>query len=173
MKLTSKTICLRLIEEEDAAFVVQLRTDGKYNKYLSTVGDDVEAQRQWIKRYKEDEKAGDQFYFIIEQQNGTRCGTVRIYDLRPTSFSWGSWILNEDKTKYAAIESALLVYEFGFGHLGFGQAHFEVMKGNDKVVSFHKKMGAVEVGEDEVHTYFEISKAAVEQARQRLARIVG
>ncbi|MFK0095467.1 GNAT family N-acetyltransferase [Pseudomonas sp. NPDC090592] len=173
MKLTSKTICLRLIEEQDAAFVVQLRTDGKYNKYLSAVGDDVEAQRQWIRRYKDDEKAGDQYYFIIEKLDGTPCGTVRVYDLRPTSFSWGSWILNEDKTQYAAIESALLVYEFGFGQLGFGQAHFEVMKGNDKVVSFHKKMGAVEVGEDDAHTYFEISRGAVEQAKERLARIIG
>ncbi|WP_241653203.1 GNAT family N-acetyltransferase [Pseudomonas alkylphenolica] len=172
IKLASKTIGIRLITEDDAAFVVGLRTDEKYNKYLSSVGDDIEAQRRWIRTYKEDEKAGKQFYFIIEKLDGTPCGTVRIYDLREDSFSWGSWILNEDKTKYSAIESAFLVYEFGFKHLNFKKSHFEVMKGNDKVVSFHEKMGAIEVGEDPTYKYFEILQESVEASKARLSKLL-
>ena len=87
-------------------------------------------------------------------------GTVRLYDFKenPKSFCWGSWILNENKTKYAAVESALLVYEAGFAYLGFEQSHFEVMKGNDKVHSFHVKMGAERNAEDEINEYYVFPK---------------
>jgi len=99
MILTSKTVKMRLVEESDAEFIVGLRVDEKYNKHLSAVTGDVEAQVNWIRRYKADEADKLQFYFIIERLDGTRCGTVRIYDIVGDSFCWGSWILNEEKTK--------------------------------------------------------------------------
>ena len=85
--------------------------------------------------------------------------------LESTHLSWGSWILNQDKTRYSAIESALMVYKYGFDYLGFMKSHFEVMKGNDKVVAFHEKMGARRVGEDEVNFYFEINKPQIDIVR--------
>ena len=168
MNLESKTIRLRFVEENDAEFILKLRLDEKYNKYLSSVSSDVNAQKNWIRAYKEDEKEGRQFYFIIEKLDGTQCGTLRVYDIRTDSFSWGSWILNEDKTKYAAIESAFLVYKFGFEYLGYNKSHFEVVKGNDSVISFHKKMGAVVNGEDDEHFYFEILNKSVEASKEKL-----
>ncbi len=174
MKLTSKTIAIRPVVEEDANFITGLRVDERYNTFLSAVSGDVEAQRQWIRRYKEDEQAGLQYYFIIERLDGTPCGTVRIYDIRQDSFCWGSWILNEDKTRYAALESAFLVYEFGFSHLGLCKSHFDVRKGNEKVISFHQKMGAVKTGETELDDLFEITQASVEETKARLmAKIKG
>ncbi|MDR6956350.1 RimJ/RimL family protein N-acetyltransferase [Pseudomonas brassicacearum] len=171
MNLQHSTIALRLVEVKDAQFILNLRLDNKYNKFLSGVSPDLESQRTWIKKYKVDEAEKKQFYFIIQRLDGTPCGTVRIYDLRSDSFCWGSWILNEKKTRFAAIESAFLVYKFGFEHLGFKKSHFDVMKGNDKVVSFHKKMGAVQVGEDEENYFFEITNSAVEAAEQKLSAI--
>ena len=167
--LKSRTIRLRLVEVSDAEFILGLREDVRYNLFLSKVGASISAQREWIERYKEQEAKGEQFYFIIERLCGAPCGTVRIYDLRNESFSWGSWILNEDKTRYAALESAFLVYSFGFDKLGYERAHFEVMKGNENVVSFHKKMGATVIGEDLENIYFNISKDSVEKSRGRLA----
>lgn len=166
--LEARTIRLRLVDISDAAFILKLRQDERYNRFLSQVSDDIDAQVSWIENYKHEEAKGSQYYFIIERLDGTPCGTVRIYDLQESSFSWGSWILNEDKTRYAALESAFLVYKFGFDKFNYKQSHFEVMKGNDGVVSFHKKMGAIEVGQDEVNFYFNIDKAAVEAARDRL-----
>lgn len=168
MKLTSKTISIRLITEDDADFVVKLRTNEKYNKFLSPTSDNIEAQKKWIRTYKIDEQNEIQFYFIIERNDGTPCGTVRIYDLKPDSFCWGSWILNEDKTKYAALESAFLVYEFGFEKLNLSKSHFDVRKENEKVISFHKKMGAVKVGETDLDELFEINKASVDSIKERL-----
>lgn len=168
MNLESKTIRLRLVNELDAEFILKLRMDNRYNQFLSSVSADVQAQKDWINRYKNDEADGSQFYFIIEKLDGTPCGTIRVYDLKEDSFCWGSWILNEDKTRYAAIESAFLIYKFGFENLGFNKSNFEVMKGNDRVISFHQKMGAVQVGEDNDNVYFEITKEAVLDAQAKI-----
>ncbi len=168
MILGSKTIRLRLIDSSDAEFVLSLRTDVKYNQFLSAVTQDVEAQRRWIEKYKLDEVAGTQFYFIIERNDGMPCGTIRVYDLRTDSFCWGSWILNENKTRFAALESAFLIYDFGFKDLGFRKSHFEVVKGNERVIGFHKKMGAKVVGEDQENFYFEITQDSVEAVKNNL-----
>jgi RimJ/RimL family protein N-acetyltransferase len=168
MNLESKTIRLRLIEVSDAEFVLSLRLDARYNQFLSTVSSDINGQQQWIKQYKVDEVEGLQYYFIIERNDGVPCGTIRVYDLKEDSFCWGSWILNEDKTRYAALESAFLIYKFGFETLGFRKSHFDVMKGNDRVVSFHKKMGAIQVGEDKCNYYFEIDIDSVESKNKAL-----
>jgi len=161
-----------LVEEADAGFILKLRLDKRYNRFLSSVSESLEDQIRWIKKYKVDEAERNQFYFIIERNDGVPCGTVRIYDLKPQSFCWGSWILNEDKTRYAALESAFLVYEFGFSELGFEKSHFDVMKENERVISFHKKMGAYQVAEDEENVYFEISKTSVAEAKERFINII-
>ena len=163
--MEGRTIRIRLVRESDAQFILSLRSDDKYNKYLSKTNSNVSDQVEWIKKYKVDETNKKQFYFIIEKLDGTPCGTVRIYDLQNDSFCWGSWILNESKTKYAAIESAFLVYRYGFEVIGCVKSHFDVRKDNEKVVSFHKRMGAVQTGEDKLNFYFEITKEAVANAR--------
>ncbi|WP_231974996.1 GNAT family N-acetyltransferase [Pseudomonas pohangensis] len=160
---------MRLIEPSDAEFVLSLRMDARYNQFLSAVAPDVAAQREWIDRYKRAEADGSQFYFIIERNDGAPCGTIRVYDLRDDSFCWGSWILNDSKTRFSALESAFLIYEFGFNVLKFSKSHFEVMKGNERVISFHKKMGAKVTGEDEQNLYFEITQESVEVCKNELA----
>lgn len=168
MNLQSKTVRMRLVEEQDAEFILSLRLDTELNRYLSSVQPSVQDQVEWIKKYKADEQNGLQYYFIIERLDGVRCGTVRVYDILEDSFCWGSWILNKEKTRFAALESAFLVYQFGFDNLGFENSHFEVVKGNDRVVSFHKKMGAVQVNEDDTNYYFEISRRVVEAKKLSL-----
>ena len=168
IKIEGKNIRLRLVEEVDADFILTLRLDSRYKTFLSSVNPDVEAQKNWIRKYKDDEKKGIQYYFIIERLDGTPCGTVRIYDIRNDSFSWGSWILNENKTRYAALESAFLVYNFGFESLGLKKSHFEVMKGNSGVIKFHTRMGAVRTNEDEINEYFEITEEAINTAKEKL-----
>lgn len=172
MNLTYKSIQLRLVEPDDAEFILSLRVNGKYNRYLSKVDGGVEAQRAWIDKYKTDEEAGNQFYFIIQLMDGTPCGTVRIYDLKEDSFCWGSWILNERKTKYAALESAFLVYRYGFEVLGFNKSHFEVLKGNSGVIKFHQRMGATIVSEDDDNLYFEITKDSVQASEKSLGGVI-
>lgn len=152
MELKSKTIFLRLVEPSDAAFINSLRTDKKYNEYLSQVDDNVSKQEQWILKYKEREKLSQEYYYIIcRNSDCLPIGTVRIYDFLPEneSFCWGSWILNENKTRYAALECALLIYDFAFFDLGFKRCHMDIRKQNIKVIEFHKRMGVKIIGETE------------------------
>lgn len=172
MNLSSSCIRFRLVEVDDAEFILSLRLDPKYNKFISHVQSDIALQQDWIRKYKSEEEAGAQYYFIIERIDGTPCGTVRIYDFRTDSFSWGSWILNAGKPRLAAVESAFLVYKFGFEVLGFQRSHFEVVKGNKAVSKFHQKMGAVKTWEDAENLYFEITKESVQKAKEIILKRV-
>jgi len=170
--LKSKTIQFRLINVDDAEFVLSLRLNPKYNTFLSQVGNDLQSQKEWISLYKKDEELGNQFYFIIERLDGSACGTVRLYDFKDDSFCWGSWILNDNKTKYAALESAFLVYNFGFNKLKFSNCHFDVMKDNQHVIAFHEKLGAERTGEDEKNIYFKICPLTISKMKKKYLRII-
>ncbi len=170
--LESKTIRLRLVEEDDADFILSLRLDERYNKFLSGVVNDLDKQRLWIRQYKIDEAAREQYYFIIERLDGSKCGTVRLYDFKNDSFSWGSWILNENKTRYAAVETALLIYKFGFDELSFSRSHFEVLKENQNVISFHRKFGAKQVSEDADYVYFNFTNESYKEKLQEFNKFI-
>jgi RimJ/RimL family protein N-acetyltransferase len=168
--LQGRNIRLRLAEVSDAAFIFALRSDEERNRYLSAIGAEVSAQAEWLAKYKEREKAGTEYYFIIEDRAGAPCGTVRIYDYRGDSFSWGSWVIAPGGPPTAAIETALLIYEFAFGALGFQRCHFEVRKGNDRVQAFHERFGARMTHEDEHTRYFDYSRVGYEAIRGRYAK---
>lgn len=162
-KLKAKSIYLRLVQENDAKFICDIRNNKDLNLYISSSANDEYIQKEWIKAYKERENLGIEYYFIIcRNSDDLPIGTVRLYDFQdnPKSFCWGSWILNENKTQTAALESALLVYQFGFDILGFEQSHYDVRKDNEKVHSFHTKMGAMKINEDKDNIYYIFTKQA-------------
>lgn len=153
LEIRSKTIYLRLVKEADASFILSLRTNDNFNKYLSFVEDNIDNQVKWIRDYKLKEKNGCEFYFIIHRiDNNEPIGTVRVYDFiqDQNSFCWGSWILNENKTRYAALETAIAIYDLAFTEMGFDQCHMDIRKGNIKVIDFHKRFGVKIVDESEI-----------------------
>lgn len=147
---------LRLVEPHDAPYICALRTNPAYNAHLSPVAGSVEDQRRWIEAYKEREQQGTEAYYIIERlSDGVPCGTVRLYDiLRNDQFTWGSWILDHNKPSKAALESAVLVYDVGFFSLRCSKAVFDVRKENEKTLNFHRRLGAIQNGEDDLNIYF-------------------
>ncbi|PKG37961.1 GNAT family N-acetyltransferase [Psychromonas sp. Urea-02u-13] len=159
-KKEGRTIRLRLVQREDAEFIYSLRINDEYNKYLSSMLGTSKDQAMWIDSYKMRETEGLEYYFIIERlDNNIRIGTVRLYDFigNKESFCWGSWILNRDKTRSSAIESAILVYEFAFKELNFHGCHFDVRKKNTNVIKFHRKFGAELISETDLDLYFQLS----------------
>lgn len=152
MKLKSKTIYFRLAEVSDAEFILSLRTNNHFNRYLSRVDNDVDKQKEWLIDYKKREELGKEYYFIIQRNSDSiPIGTVRVYDFirEENSFCWGSWILNENKTRYAALECALLIYDFAFIELGFKRCHMDIRKQNIKVIEYHKRLGVKIIDETE------------------------
>lgn len=170
MLISGKNINIRTVNIEDAEFIFDMRQNESKTKYLSKVSGTVESQREWIKNYKKREEEKQEFYFVIESKSEEKLGLVRVYDFKEESFCWGSWLIKEDAPKTTAIETALQVYEFGFYELGFQKSHFDVRKGNDKVVAFHTRFGATIVSEDELEYFFNFEKSDYEITKEKYKR---
>ena len=170
MLINGKNINLRTVTEEDAEFIYTMRQNKDKTKYLSKVIGTVESQKEWIKNYEQREEDKKEFYFVIESKDKEKLGLVRMYDFQDESFCWGSWLIKEDAPKTTAIESALQIYEFGFYSLGFERSHFDVRKGNDKVIAFHKRFGAKIVDEDELDYFFNFEKNDYEITKENYKR---
>lgn len=152
MIIEGKNIDLRLVTVNDAEFILSLRLDPALNAYLSPVEDDIEKQRAWIRNCLQKNK--EEWYFIIQNKKGKPVGTVRIYDIQEDSFCWGSWIVKPEARYYASVESAILLYQYAFNDLGFTGSHFYVRKNNKEVISFHLKLGAEIIREDDLNVFF-------------------
>lgn len=172
MRVSGKTVDLRLVELDDAPFILQLRLDDRLNRFLSPVQADLDRQIQWLRDYKQRERQGLEYYFILEGKQQERYGTVRVYDFQGDSFSWGSWIVAPGSPSRVAMESALLVYRFAFDQLGFTRSHFEVRRENARVVAFHQRFGAQVVDEDESFYYFHLLKADFQPTQGRYERML-
>ncbi|UQB42409.1 GNAT family N-acetyltransferase [Thiomicrospira microaerophila] len=154
IKQTGKSINLRLAALSDAEFILALRTQTDKTRHLNPVENNLKNQQQWLKAYQLRQQAGLEYYFIIESQQHEPLGLVRVYDLQPESFCWGSWLIKDGAPQTTAIQSALLIYEFGFQQLGYKKAHFDVRKANQRVIAFHQRFGARIIGEDALNYYF-------------------
>ena len=152
-------VSLRLVKPEDAAYIHELRTNPTYNRHLSAVIGTVEDQRSWIESYKEREAAGMEYYFVIERKDGMRCGVVRLYDITGDQFTWGSWILDHNKLRKAALESAVLSFDVGFNILGIDTANVDVRAENTHAKAFYLRLGMTEVRRTEQEIYFVYSRA--------------
>ncbi len=80
------------------------------------------------------------------------------------------WLIKDNAPTTTAIESAILVYEFGFIRLGYKNSHFDVRKGNERVVAFHQRFGAVVIDEDELNIYFDYSVENYLKIKQKYRR---
>jgi len=157
--IQGKNINLRLAEVKDAEFILELRMQTHKTEFLSQVENNLEKQQAWLKNYKQKERTGLEYYFVIESKNGEQLGLVRVYDLLSDSFCWGSWLIKDGAPIYTAIESMLLIYNFGFHVLNKEMARIDVRNKNEKVLNIHKNFGAKVVEVDEIDTFFNLSKA--------------
>ena len=148
---------LKLVDVSDAPFILSLRTNSSVNEYVSVVDNDLDKQKEWIKKYKEREFIGSEYYFIIKNEFEF-LGTIRIYDIDNNQFSWGSWMVNSCAPIKTALESMLNIYYIAFDVLKFKVAKIEVRNKNNKVLSIHKKIGARIIKEDVIDTFLELTK---------------
>lgn len=164
-RVEGTNLALRLIRPEDADYVHALRTDPVYNRHLSEVRGTAEDQLRWIEGYKAREAELRELYYVIERKDGIHCGLVRLYDIGADSFTWGSWILDHNKTRKAALESAVLIYTVAFDLLGLLKAQFDVRRDNDNTLAFHRRFGATETHEKDQDVYFTYPRTRFEADR--------
>ncbi len=162
--IIGRNFIFRDVSVNDAVFILELRTDSRKAKYISTTSPDMIKQIDWLDAYN---TTTNQAYFIIENKEGEKIGTVRLYDQQGDSFCWGSWILKDGAPKHAAIESALMVYAYAVDYLGFKKAHFDVRKGNERVWQFHERCGAIRIGETGEDYLYKIEEDKISSLRIR------
>jgi len=164
--IIGNNLILRDATAADAAFILELRTHEKKSTHISKTNNDVRQQEAWLDKYKND---GGQVYFIILNNEESRVGTVRLYDIKGDSFSWGSWILKEGVPSTYSVESALLVYHFALS-LGFKKAHFSVRKENISVWRFHERFGARKISESINDFSYSISHHEIKKSLEKYKR---
>ena len=157
-RVEGPNLILRLIEPEDAAYVHSLRSNPVYNTHLPAVTGTVDDQWTWIVDYKFREAQEQEFYYVIERKDGTRCGLVRLYDVEAESFTWGSWILDKNKTRKAALESAILSFGVGFDALGVQLANVDARVANEHAAAFYQRLGMVETHRTDQNIFFNYTR---------------
>ncbi|EBD1728063.1 N-acetyltransferase, partial [Campylobacter jejuni] len=75
--IIGKNINMYLVDDEDAGFIFELRSDVVKNKFLNKIDNDIKKQREWIRLYKKREKNKKEFYFTIRNKNNEKLGLVR------------------------------------------------------------------------------------------------
>lgn len=165
-------LTLRLIKPDDAAYVHGLRTNPFYNSHLSKVTGTVQDQRAWIEGYQARETAGQEFYYVIERKDGTRCGLVRLYDFDVESFTWGSGILDESKPLKAALESAVLSFGIGFGALGMHSANVDVRLENRHATSLYERLGMTKTHRIDGQIFFAYPRARFDADKEAYLSIL-
>jgi RimJ/RimL family protein N-acetyltransferase len=166
---------LRLARDDvdDAEYIWRLRSDPLLNLHLSPSSPDIGAQLAWLRGYKLREARGEEFYFVIVCDRA-RSGVIRMYDFRMidgrSSFGAGSWIIPPPRPDGLVTYTIVTVCELGFDVLGFEHAHFQVRKSNAGVISFHQRIGARPVSEDEEHVFFVYSPDDYARLRHASAR---
>lgn len=134
----------RLVREEDAEFILSLRTDPKLSRFLHYTEKDEEKQRAYIRGYKEREIQGVDYYFIFFWQDNP-VGLARIYNIQEETFTFGSWLFKDGLPYWVPIAGAIITREFAFEELGKGK-ELEVdgtYEDNKGVISFSKLLGMI------------------------------
>jgi hypothetical protein len=163
----------RLVEVDDAEFILSLRTHAKLSRYINATSDLVEEQIKWLKAYKKREQAGEDFYIMCLKEDGTtKLGLNRIYDIKATDFEFGSWVYLTNAGANASILGDLFVKSLAFEQLGFKTARLSVRKENKRVLWYTKSFNPTIVDEDELSYFFELVYDNFKEQRDNLLKML-
>lgn len=163
---------VRLVVEDDAEFIVKIRTDSRIGAFLHTTSSDVEQQKTWIRNYKLREANGDEYYFIFfKGESPVGVGrTVCFNDLYCNS---GSWVCSPDAALESVLASNLITNDIVFELLHKKVCLFEVVKENRSVWKFHERKGAVRYYESDTHYFYHLTYADYQPKRDKLIKLMG
>ena len=162
---------VRLVNEDDAEFILSLRTDAKLSKHLHDTTNNVELQREWIRNYKIREKSGEDYYFIYTYK-GKLCGVNRLYNIKEHSFTIGSWIFSPESPLGISIYADIILKELGFETFKYKFCLFEVRKGNIQVQKYHSRYNPEVIGESDLDIFYKLSKENFEENKVKYMNLI-
>lgn len=164
-------IDVRFVEMDDVEFILSLRADKHLTRFIHQVENDLEAQKNWLRDYKQREEEGTDYYFIYSK-DGKPFGLNRIYDITETTCTGGSWLCVPGTQMEDVIATAFISHDIMFNTLDMIEELFDVRKNNKKVLRFQKMLGAIETGETELDILFTLSKANYEKGKNKLMKLL-
>ncbi len=162
---------LRFVREDDAEFIVRLRTDEKLGRYIHYTDSSIEKQKSWLTEYKKREENGEDYYFVFETPIGNPIGLMRIYDISDTAFTIGSWVFDKSSPKGAAILADLIVKEIGWELFPDKVCLWDNMKGNTNVIRFGLSFHPTLIRETDTQLFFSCRKENFEKTKQLYLRM--
>lgn len=132
----------RLVNEGDAEFIYKLRSNPLLSKFIHDVYGGVEQQVEWIRKYKEREVKGEEYYFIFFKE-GKPVGLNRLYSFHDTTYTGGSWVMEPNSPMEDVLAVPLIIREIAFDELGmsFEDNYDATHVDNKKVIKFNKMFG--------------------------------
>ena len=164
---------VRLVREEDAEFILKLRTDERLGRFIHPTSNDVEKQRQWIRDYKQREAQGIEYYFIYELNN-ERVGVNRLYDMKPDTqeFTSGSFVFKTGLPMEISTLSLIIMRDIAFDTLGYETNYSDVRLKNYHVRKSARLFGCTQYGETEESALYVVDKLTYKRNRQRLLKLL-
>ena len=155
--LEKKKLEFKLVNIEDAEFILDIRKNPKLNRYISETSITVKEQVKWIENYKQREKQNKEYYYLIIY-NKIKYGTLRIYNIENNKATWGSWILKPERPDGLAVFSACESFKICFEKLGLKKIFLKVNRQNSKAIHLYEKMGFEKINEDEKEIFYFLDK---------------
>lgn len=171
-------LTFRFVKEEDAGFIFKLRSDPELSKYIHDVHGGVEDQVQWIRKYKERELKGEEYYFIFFQE-GNPCGVIRLYSFHEKTFTSGSWIMLPGSSIESVMAIPVIAREIAFETLDmdFEDNYDACHVDNKKVIKFNLMCGC------KIYKHFQdvkgeyvamsLTKNDFEEKKPKLLKLIG
>ena len=110
-------IQVRFVTEDDAEFIIKLRTDPKLTRFIHDTDSDIQKQKEWIRNYKVREAEGKEYYFVVSN-NDIPAGLIRIYNIHDKIFTVGSIIMDKEAPIHCALAATIMAKEVAFEMLG-------------------------------------------------------
>lgn len=162
---------VRYVCENDAEFILGLRTDPILARFLHSTDNDLQKQKEWIREYKLREARGEDYYFIYSNENDY-IGVNRLYNIKDNSATAGSWICKSDADGMASILTIIILRDILFDIVGAEYDYFDVRKGNKKVQRLHEMCGAVIESEDELNYYYRLSAKDYRNNKEQILQLI-
>ncbi|MDD4589532.1 MAG: GNAT family N-acetyltransferase [Parabacteroides sp.] len=140
--LEGKLVNLRSVTEDDTEFILEIRNNHEISKYLPFLNVTVEQQRAWITKQRAD---NDSYYFIIEDKEHRRIGTVSVYNIIENHAEVGRFCSIGNSIQNS--ETGILHDDFIFNVLCLNYLDVWVYKDNTHVLSLNKGFGCEWDGE--------------------------
>ena len=134
--IKGRYVTIRSIQDSDAEFSLNIRQNKEKTRFLHSVENDLEKQRNWIKKQQQTE--GD-FFFIAETDEGKPVGTVGIYEIADGVGHLGRLLMIGNP--FQTMEACLLVVEFAYESLGLHELFGDVDVDNKASMNISKTLG--------------------------------